>query len=92
MDDFRADVARLIKAGNSDGWPGRLLRYPPVTRGADVRDWQQAAPYGSAASSTSTAPTVRARARRAARSSVARASMMTASSAVSPTPRPGSSR
>lgn len=43
MDDFRADVARLIKAGNGDGWPGRLLRYPPVTRGADVSDWQQAA-------------------------------------------------
>ncbi|GAA3251749.1 peptidoglycan recognition protein family protein [Nonomuraea helvata] len=44
MDDFRSAVARLIKADqDGDGWPGRLLRYPPVTRGEDVRDWQQAA-------------------------------------------------
>ncbi|MFI6296694.1 N-acetylmuramoyl-L-alanine amidase [Nonomuraea sp. NPDC050790] len=26
-----------------DAWPGRLLRYPPVTRGDDVRRWQAAA-------------------------------------------------
>ncbi|WP_084516575.1 peptidoglycan recognition protein family protein [Microtetraspora niveoalba] len=27
--------------GSVPEWPGRLLRYPPVTRGGDVRDWQR---------------------------------------------------
>jgi peptidoglycan hydrolase-like protein with peptidoglycan-binding domain len=28
---------------DADAWPGRLLSYPPVTRGEDVRRWQTAA-------------------------------------------------
>lgn len=28
------------EAAGGDAWPGRLLRWPPGARGADVRDWQ----------------------------------------------------
>jgi peptidoglycan hydrolase-like protein with peptidoglycan-binding domain len=43
---------RWVKAGaprpgsapaDLDAWPGRLLRYPPITHGEDVRRWQAAA-------------------------------------------------
>ncbi|MFI9552661.1 N-acetylmuramoyl-L-alanine amidase [Nonomuraea endophytica] len=31
------------KPADPDAWPGRLLRYPPLMRGDDVRRWQTAA-------------------------------------------------